>query len=179
MSRIPPIEPATAPATVAPLLAGVQQGLGMTPNLFRVAANSPAALEALVGFFGAVSKGRLDARTREAIALTVSEIDACDYCLSAHSALGKRAGLDEQALADARLGKSDDSRRMRLLGLARAIVDHRGRAGTVLDEVREAGISDAEVIEVAANVALTIFTNYLNELAATDLDFPVVRHHPR
>jgi uncharacterized peroxidase-related enzyme len=179
MSRIPAVDPATAPAAVKTMLAGVERGLGMTPNVFRVAARSPAALEAMVAFFGAVSKGSFDGRTREAIALTVSEADACDYCLSAHSALGKQAGLDEQALADARLVKSEDPRRQRLLALARAVVDHRGRVGKALDDVRSAGISDAEVVEVVANVALTIFTNYLNELAETEIDFPVVHHHPR
>jgi uncharacterized peroxidase-related enzyme len=179
MSRIIAINPEIAPAAVKPLLEGVQKGLGATPNLFRVAAQSPAALEALVSFFGAVAKGSLDARSREAIALAVSESNGCDYCLSAHSALGKRAGLDERALSDARLGRSDDSRRAALLALARATVDHRGRVGGALDEARQAGLSDPEIVELVANVALTLFTNYLNELAGTDIDFPVVRHHPR
>jgi uncharacterized peroxidase-related enzyme len=177
MSRIPAIDPATAPATVKPLLDGVQNSLGLTPNMFRVAASSPAALEALVAFFGAVGKGSFDARTREAIALAISEANACDYCLSAHTALGKHAGLDEKALADARLGKSDDARRRMLMVLARAILDNRGRAIGALDEARRAGVTDAEIVEVVANVALTVFTNYLNELAGTDIDFPAVRHH--
>jgi len=151
----------------------------MTPNLFRVAAQSPAALEALVSFFGAVGKGKLDARSREAIALSVSEINACDYCLSAHSALGNHAGLDEGAIDDARLGKSSDAHRQALLTLARATVQHRGRVDGVLDEARRAGLSDAELVEVVANVSLTIFTNYLNELAGTDIDFPAVHHHAR
>lgn len=179
MSRIPAIDPQSAPAHVKQLLDGVHKGLGMTPNLFRVAAQSPAALESLVASFGAVSKGRFDARTREAIALAVSEANGCDYCLSAHTALGKGAGLDERALADARLGTSDDRRRAALLALARATIDHRGRVGGALEEARGAGLSDAEIVELVANVALTIFTNYLNELAGTDIDFPVVHHHPQ
>jgi uncharacterized peroxidase-related enzyme len=177
MSRIPAVNPETASAAVQPLLDGVRKGLGATPNLFRVAAQSPAALEALVSFFGAVGKGSFDARTREAIALSVSEANACDYCLSAHSALGKRAGLDERMIADARLGKSEDDRRAALLVLARAILEQRGRVGNALEEARRAGISDAEIVELVANVSLTIFTNYLNELAGTEIDFPVVRHH--
>lgn len=179
MSRIAAIHLENAPTTVKALLEGVQKGLGMTPNLFRVAAQSPSALEALVGFFGAVGKGSFDARTREAIALVVSEQNGCDYCLSAHTALGKGAGLDERAIADARVGKSDDRRRAALLSLARAIVDNRGRVGGALDEARRAGSSDAELVELLANVALTIFTNYLNEFAGTDIDFPVVRHQPQ
>jgi AhpD family alkylhydroperoxidase len=179
MSRIAAIDPSTAPATVKPLLDGVQKGMGVTPNLFRVAGQSPAALESLVAQFGAAGKGSFDARTREAIALTVSESNACDYCLSAHCLLGKRAGLNDDALANARVGKSDDPHLGALLKLARTIVDRRGRVGDALDEARRSGISDAEVVELVANVALTTFTNYLNEVAGTDIDFPVVRHNAR
>jgi len=179
MSRIAAIDPATATAPVKPLLDGVQKGLGAVPNLFRVAAQSPAALEAMTSFFGAVARGTFDARTREAIALAVSEEDQCDYCLSAHTALGKQARLDERALADARLGKSEDGHRAALLALALATVQRRGRVGGALDQARRAGVSDGEIVELVANVALTIFTNYLNELAGTDIDFPIVRHNPR
>ena len=179
MSRIPAIDHETAPANVKPLLDGVKKGLGVTPNLFRVAAQSPAALEAMVGFFGAVSKGRFDARTREAIALAVSEANGCDYCLSAHSALGKQAGLDQRAIDSARLGVADEPRRAALLALARATLQHRGRVGSALDDARRAGLSDSEAVELVANVALTVFTNYLNELAETDIDFPVVNKHAR
>jgi uncharacterized peroxidase-related enzyme len=179
MSRIAAIDPSTASAAVKPLLDGVQKGMGMTPNLFRVAAQSPAALEALVSLFGATGKGSFNARTREAVALAVSEANGCDYCLSAHTAIGKHAGLSDAALEQARLAESDDAHLGALLKLARAILDRRGRIGEGLDAARRAGVTDAEVVEVVANVALTIFTNYLNEAAGTDMDFPVVRHHGR
>jgi uncharacterized peroxidase-related enzyme len=179
MSRIAAIDPSTAPATVKPLLDGVQRGLGAIPNLFRVAAQSPAALESLVAQFGAISKGSFDGRTREAVALAVSESNACDYCLSAHTQLGRRAGLNDDALAKARNGKSDDAHLGALLELARTVVDRRGLVGGALDEARRSGISDAEVVELVANVALTTFTNYLNEVAGTDIDFPIVRHDAR
>jgi uncharacterized peroxidase-related enzyme len=148
--------------------------------MFRVAAQSPAALEALSMFFGSVSKGRLDAKAREAVALTVSEIDRCDYCLSAHSALGKGAGLGEADLDKARRATAEDPRLAAMLRFARAVTDKRGRVDEqdVVD-VRRAGLSDAEIIDVVANVALTTFTNYLNEVAKTEIDFPVVHHHPR
>jgi uncharacterized peroxidase-related enzyme len=179
MSKIAAIDPTTAPADVQPLLEGVKRDLGGVPNMFRVAAQSPAALEALVSFFGAVGKGRFDAKTREAIALAVSEAAGCDYCLSAHTALGKHAGLDERALEEARHGRSDDPRRASLLALARAVVQRRGRVGSALDDARRAGLSDADLVEVVANVALTTFTNTLNEFAETEIDFPVVRHQAR
>jgi uncharacterized peroxidase-related enzyme len=176
MSRIAAIDTLTAPATVRPLLDGVQKGLGATPNMFRVAAQSPAALESLVAQFGAVGKGSFTARTREALALAVSESNACDYCLSAHTALGKRAGLNDDALDQVRSGYSDDAHLGALLKLARAVVDRRGHIGQALDEARRSGITDAEFIELLANVALTTFTNYLNVAAETDIDFPVIRH---
>jgi uncharacterized peroxidase-related enzyme len=176
MSHIPPVDKSTAPAPVSSLLEGVNRGLGMTPNMFRVAGQSPAVLDALVGFFGAVSKGRLSAAAREAIALAVSEANGCDYCLSAHSALGERAGLDDQARARARRGQSDDRRLASLLALALGTLDARTRSGRVLEDARRAGLSDAEILEVVANVALTVFTNYLNQVAGTEIDFPVV--HP-
>jgi len=175
MNRISAVDPSTATGTVKNLLDGVQKGLGVTPNLFRVAAQSPSVLEALTSMFGATSKGHLNAKTREAIALTVSEIDACDYCLSAHTALGKGAGLTEGALDEAREAKSDGARRAAALAFAKTLTEKRGR---VSDEdvaaARRAGLGDAEVLDVVANVALTTFTNYLNEVAKTEIDFPVV-----
>lgn len=180
MSRIPPVDPTTATGTVKTLLDGVQKGLGVTPNLFRVAAQSTPVLEALTSMFAAASKGRLNAKTREAIALTVSEIDACDYCLSAHSALGKGAGLSEVDLDKARQAKADDARLGVTLAFARKITETRGRISDQdMAEVRRAGLSDAEILDVVANVALTTFTNYLNEVAKTEIDFPIVKHHAR
>jgi uncharacterized peroxidase-related enzyme len=180
MSRIPAIDPSTATGTVKTLLDGVHKGLGVTPNMFRVAAHSPPVLEALTSMFGATSKGHLDAKTREAIALTVSEIDACDYCLSAHSLLGKGAGLTEGDLDQARDGKAADTRLAAALAFTRTITEKRGRVSDAdVAAVRRAGLSDAEILDVVANVALTTFTNYLNEVAKTEIDFPVVTHHPR
>jgi uncharacterized peroxidase-related enzyme len=176
MSQIAAIDPSTAPSAVRPLLDGVQKGMGATPNMFRVAAQSPVALESLVAQFGAMGKGSFDARTREALALAISESNACDYCISAHTTLGRRAGLNEQALEQVRAGRSDDAHLDALLKLARAVVERRGHIGDALDEARRAGVTDAEIIELLANVALTTFTNYLNVAAGTDIDFPVVRH---
>lgn len=180
MSRIPAVDPAASTGHVKTLLAGVQKGLGVTPNLFRVAAQSPAGLEALTSLFGAVSKGRLDAKTREAIALTVSEINACDYCLSAHTALGRGAGLGDADLEKARDASAADPRLAATLRFARSVTVNRGHASEAdLAEVRRAGLGDAEIVDVVANVALTTFTNYLNEVAGTEIDFPLVRHLER
>jgi uncharacterized peroxidase-related enzyme len=180
MSRIPAIDPSTATGPVQSLLDGVRRGLGATPNLFRVAAQSPAVLEGLVSLFGAVAKGHLGPRVREGIALAVSEFDACDYCLSAHSALGKAAGLSDDALSKARDAKADEPKLAVALRLARSIAEKRGHVSEAeLSEARRAGLADDEILEVVANVALTIFTNYLNEVASTDIDYPAVHYRPR
>jgi uncharacterized peroxidase-related enzyme len=180
MSRIPALPLENAAGQVKTMLDAVHRGLGVTPNMFRVAAQSPAALEALTSFFGATSKGRLDAKQREAIALAVSEAHRCDYCLSAHSALGKGAGLDETELAKAREGAADDAELAAMLRFARTVVEKRGRCEDHdLAELRRAGVSDGAIVEIVANVALTTFTNYLNEIAQTDIDFPRVTHRPR
>jgi uncharacterized peroxidase-related enzyme len=180
MSRIPAVDPASATGPVKPLLDGVHRGLGATPNLFRVAAQSASALEGMVMLFGAVAKGQLDAKTREAVALAVSEANGCDYCLSAHTALGRQAGLSDEALAGAREGRGDDPRGTAVLRLARTIVERRGHLGDAeLVEARRAGLTDGEIIEVVVNVALTTLTNYLNVVAATEIDFPIVRHRAR
>ncbi len=180
MSRIPAVDPASATGPVKTMLDGVHRGLGMTPNMFRVAAQSPATLEALTSLFGAVSKGRFNAKTREAIALTVSEIDRCDYCLSAHSALGKGAGLAPEDLDKARSAEASDPKLAALLALARQITEKRGRVTDAeVAAGRRAGLEDAEILELVTNVALTTFTNYMNEVASTEIDFPVVNHRPR
>jgi uncharacterized peroxidase-related enzyme len=144
--------------------------------MFRTAAQSPAVLEALVGMFGATSQTSLNARVREAIAMTVAEANGCDYCLSAHTALGKGAGLSQDDLDRARDAVSTDPRTMALLRFARQIVIDRAElSDATVASVREAGATDAEIVEVVALVALNIFTNYLNIVADTEIDFPVVR----
>jgi len=133
-----------------------------------------------VGLFGAVAKGKLGARARESIALTVSEIDECDYCLSAHSALGKGAGMTDEALTQARDAKAEDPKVAATLHFARVVTEKRGHVTDAdIAEARRARLGDTDMLEIVANVALTTFTNYLNEVAGTDMDFPVVAHRPR
>jgi uncharacterized peroxidase-related enzyme len=175
MSRIPAVDPAAATGAVKPLLEGVQKGLGMTPNMFRVAAQAPVVLEGLVALFGAIAKGKLSAKSREGIALAVSEQNGCDYCLSAHTALGTRAGLSAQDLEGARAWKAQDPALSAALRLARAVSEKRGQVTDAdLSEARRAGLSDPEILEVVLNVALTVFTNYFNLVAGTEIDFPRV-----
>jgi len=176
MSRIPAIDPDQAPASARPILSAVQASLGAIPNLFRVTTNSPAALDALVGAIGALSKGAINASAREAIALTVAEANGCDYCLSAHAALGSGAGLSETDIEDARHGRAADPKVNAMLAFARALVSNRGHVtNSDVEQLRLAGVTNGEIVEIVANVALNIFTNYLNRTADTEIDFPLVK----
>ena len=142
-------------------------------NIFRGMANSPAVLDAYLKFSGALKDGKLDAKAREAIALAVAQANRCDYCLSAHTAIGKSAGLDDAAIRDARQGRAADPKTAAAVALARKLVDGKGAVGDAdVLAARAAGLDDGEIAEVVANVALNIFTNYFNHLNQTEVDFP-------
>ena len=177
MSRIP--TPATiddAPAASRPLLEAVKKQLGVAPNLFRLVANNPAALEGYLGLSGALGKGALPAPTRERIALTVAEINGCSYCLSAHTYLGKNlAKLDDAEITANRSGASNDPKADAAVRFAAKVVHERGHVSE--DDVRAvkfAGYDDAQLIEIVLHVALNTWTNYINEVAKTDVDFPLI-----
>ncbi len=176
MSRIPPVDPTTTAGKARELLAGVQKSLGATPNLYRVVAQSPVALEGVLGLTGALARGRLGPRLREQIALTVAEANACDYCLSAHTALGRGLKLSDAELALARQGRASDPRDEAALRFAARVIERRGRVDDAdLAEVRRAGFDDGQIVEIVANTVLNVFTNYLNQVAETEIDFPIVR----
>lgn len=173
MSRITAIDPAQAAGKNAELFSAVKSKLGVVPNLMRTLAHSPAALEAYLGLGATLSKGVLPAAVREQLALAIGEANACDYCVAAHSLLGKGAGLSPVAVMGARLARAEDPKVDALLKFAAAVVAERG---LVSDEavaaVRAAGAGDAEIIEVVAHVALNTLTNYTNHVAQTAVDFP-------
>ena len=165
-----------SPAAAQPLLHAVEKQLGVVPNLFRVVGNSPAALEGYLGLNGALGKGELEAATRERIALAVAEVNACDYCLSAHTYLGKNlAKLSEAEIAANRDGMSTDSKADAAVRFAVKLVKARGHVSDAdVQAVKKAGYNDAQVIEIVLHVALNTLTNYVNEVAKTEIDFPVV-----
>lgn len=177
MSRIAiPVSIETAPAASQPLLLAVKKQLGSVPNLFRMVANSPAALEGYVSLFGALGKASLPAATGERIALAVAQINECGYCLAAHTYLGKHvAKLDDAEMNANRDGSSNDVKARAAVEFAVKVTTNRGHIdANDLQQVRSAGYSDAEVIEIVLHVALNTWTNYINEVAQTDIDFPVV-----
>jgi uncharacterized peroxidase-related enzyme len=175
MTRLHAIDPATATGEAKVLLDGVQKKLGMTPNVIRTIANSAAALQAYLGFGDALSSGRFDARSREAIALTVAGANSCEYCASAHSALSKSLKVDDAEI-DRRLGgHASDPVLDSALVFARKVVEKRGFVSDDdMAAVRAAGHDDDAVTEIVANVVANIFTNYINHIAETEIDFPNV-----
>ncbi len=176
MPRLTAIDPARAEGKAKALLDGVQKTLGMTPNLMRTLANAPAALEAFLSLGQALGKGRLDAKTREAIALAVAGVNGCDYCASAHSALGARLSVSREELAANLEGHSADPTLAAILRFARAVVVERGWVSDAdLAEARAAGLDDGQITEIVAAVAANIFTNYVNHVARTEVDFPLVQ----
>lgn len=177
MSRIAtPVSIETAPAASQPLLEAVKKQLGLVPNMFRIIGNSPAALEGFLGLSGSLGKGTLDVKTRNRIALAVAEGNGCSYCLAAHTYLGKNlAKLSDDEIAANRNGASTDTRADTALKFAAAIVRERGHVSAdEVQSVKDAGYTDAQIIEIVLHVALNTLTNYVNEVVKTDIDFPEV-----
>ena len=154
MSRLKTIDPAEASGKTKELLERIQATFGMTPNLMRVMASSPAVLESYLSIGATLRGGVLPAKLRERIALVVAEANSCEYCLAEHSAAGKMAGLSQEELLDSRQGVSQDTKIEAALKFARLLVERRGNASdTDLARIREAGYGDAEIAEIVANVA--------------------------
>ena len=177
MSRLPtPASIEASPVAAQPLLQAVKKQLGVVPNLFRLVGNSPAALEGYLGLNGALAKGTLEAPTRERIALAVAEVNGCSYCLSAHSYLGKNlAKLSDAEIAANRDGGSTDAKADAAVRFAVKLVNARGHVSDAdIMAVKEGGYTDAQIIEIVLHVALNTLTNYVNEVAKTEIDFPVV-----
>jgi len=175
MSRLQAIQSNAATGKAKELLDAVEAKLKITPNMTRVMANSPAVLEAYLGFSGALSHGALDAKLREEIALEVGEQNSCQYCVSAHTAIGKMSGLTDSEIEQARDAKSVSAKNAAALKFAREIVAKKGRTtdGDV-EAVRRAGFTDGEIAEIIAHVALNVFTNYFNNTAGVEVDFPKI-----
>jgi uncharacterized peroxidase-related enzyme len=175
MSRIQPVDPRAAGGEARELLDTVQSQLGVTPNFVRVLAHSPKALGGYLGLYGGVSAASIDLATRERIALAVAEGNACQYCVSAHTAIGRHAGLANDEMLLNRKGGSADAKAAAAVEFARALNESRGGVTAAdIDAVRRAGYSDAQIVEIIAIVTLNVFTNLVGKAALVDIDFPKV-----
>jgi uncharacterized peroxidase-related enzyme len=175
MSRLTAIQPENATGKAKQLLDAVQAKLKITPNLTKVMANAPAVLQGYLGLSGALVEGVLDPKLREKLALEIGEQNSCQYCVSAHTAIGKMTGLSDSEIEAARGAQSAVPKHAAALAFAHQIVASKGRlSDTDFNAVRAAGLSDAEIAEVIAHVAMNIFTNYFNNIAQVEVDFPKV-----
>lgn len=172
--RLPLIQPETATGETARLLARAQATLGITPNLAKAMANSPAVLRAYLDFTTALRDSSLPAAVTERIALFAAQANGCDYCLSKHSYIATQtAGLTTEEVERARRGDTTDP----AFAFAAALIL---RNGSVTDEdltrARAGGLSDAQLTEVVAQVALNLFTNYFTQAARVEIDWPLIHH---
>ncbi len=175
MSRITTITNETATPEQAALFEAIQAQIGMVPNFLKVFANSPAALRAFLGLHSIANEGSIDLPTRERIALALAQQNSCEYCLSAHSAIGKKAGLDNSEINANRSGSSNDSKAAVAVKLARSLAEHSGDITTAeLIEARNAGYSDADIVEIITHVGMNILTNILGKASRVEIDFPKV-----
>ncbi len=175
MPRLSPVDHATAEGRTKELLDSVQAKMGTVPNLLGTLANAPAALAAFLQAGDALSSGVFDAKTRDAIALTVAGLNKCDYCASAHAFISSSLKVDQTEIARRLNGTSEDPKLNAILSFTRSVVETKGRVNDEdLQAARAAGISDAEITEIVAHVALNVFTNYFNHVADTEIDFPVI-----
>ncbi len=158
------------------VLAQIKAAFGVVPNMFKAAANSPAALNSMWGSFGALGAGVIGAQLGEQIAVAVANRNQCEYCLAAHTVLGQKAGASAEEMAAAQIGESNDPKTSVALTFALKLVENRGQIlPSDVEHLRMIGFDDEHIVEILAHVALNLFTNYVNVAFAVPVDFPKVK----
>jgi len=176
MSRILPVELYKTDPTTAKMLDAVKAKLGMLPNIFTTFALSPASLNGYLELSSALARGALTDKQRELIAITVAQENSCEYCLSAHAAIGKGVGLGDVEIENARIGKSEDPIDAAIIEFSLNVVRSKGGVSDDnLEAIRKVCKDDGMIIEIVTNVVLNILTNFVNRLAGTEVDFPVFK----
>ncbi|MFN3152782.1 carboxymuconolactone decarboxylase family protein [Bremerella sp.] len=175
MPRLQPIALESAQGKQRELLDAAKKKLGKHINIIATMANSPAVLEAYLGFSAALGHSKLPAKAREAVAMRIGEKNHCQYCVSAHTAIGKMVGFTEEETVKVRQGEAADPTVQAVLDLADAIAQTKGFiSDDQFNAAKAAGLSDEEIAEVVGLVALNYFTNFFNHVAGTEVDFPEV-----
>ncbi|MEJ6008078.1 carboxymuconolactone decarboxylase family protein [Paucibacter sp. AS339] len=176
MNRVPLVDRKATTADRKALLDSIHSAFGATPNMFRTVANSPAALKSMWSSFGALGAGVIAPKLGEQIAVAVADRNACNYCLAAHTALGRKAGASAEEMHHAQSGESADAKTQAALSFALKLVNDRGQVGgSDVQALRTVGFGDEEIVEILAHVALNLFTNYVNVAFAVPVDFPAVK----
>lgn len=176
MARVTLVSRESATGDTRAVLDQIHGAFGVDPNMFRATANSPAALKSMWSAFGALGTGKLGAKLGEQIAVAIANYNNCEYCLAAHTALGRKAGASAEEMAAAQVGQSGDPRTLAILTFVLKVVANRA-ALTDADvaAVKAAGVDDEALVEIVANIALNLFTNYINVALAVPVDFPGVK----
>ncbi len=175
MTRLNSVNPDTAEGRAKDLFDAAKKKMAGVPNILRVMANQPAVLDMYFKINEALSGGSFDAPTREAVALATAGENSCEYCAAAHTAISKGLKVDAAEIKRRIEGQSEDSRVRAILDLAKRIIETKGFVSDEdLENARKAGLSDGDIMETVGNVALNFFTNYVNHVADTDIDFPKV-----
>lgn len=175
MARIEILNPETTTGEKKEILAQINNAFGVTPNMFKTIANSTPALKMMWSAFGALGSGKIGAKLGEQIAVAVADVNRCEYCLAAHTALGKGAGLSAETMAQAQLGRSTDPKTQAALTFVIKLVKERANVSPDdISSLKRAGYTEEEVAEILAHVALNIFTNYTNVAFDVPVDFPKV-----
>lgn len=176
MARVTQINDERANPVTLALFRKIRDMLGFVPNLYRAAASQPAVLSALLNLESELSRGNFDPRTRKAIGLAISAANRSDYCVSAFAAISKDLMVDDTEIAERLEGKSDNTRLQAKLSFALVVLEKYGRISDEdIDAAHKAGLSDGDIMEIVGNVVESIFTNYINNVAQPEIDFPVVR----
>jgi AhpD family alkylhydroperoxidase len=179
MSRLEAIRYEEASPEAQELLDGIKKKVLRIPNIYATIAHSPVALKAFLEHTAALKSGAFDAQETEAIALSIAQVNHCGYCLAAHTAMAKMAGLSEEDTWALRSGTSRDAKLKAVTGLAKDVVETQGHPSREkLDAFFAAGYNQAALVELIALVALNIFTNYFNHIAGTTVDFPAYKELP-
>jgi uncharacterized peroxidase-related enzyme len=164
MTRLKAISPDEATGKTKELFNAIQGKLGLVPNMMRTMGNSPALLEGYLNLSGALSHGKLGAKTGELLALAVSQKNNCDYCLSAHTFIGEKlVHIDANTLQNARNANAADAKTDAILKFANVLVNKQGLVNDAdVDTIKAAGLTDGEIGEIVGHVALNVLTNYFN-----------------
>jgi uncharacterized peroxidase-related enzyme len=176
MAYFTPVEPDTASGKTAELLAQVQKTLGSTPNMTKAMANSPTLLKSYLALFTAVATGTIPAAVRARLAIATAQLNGCEYCLSSHTYIGANiTHVDAAELDNARAGQSNDPHVAALLKLSNTIAENAGDVDEAdINTARQAGVTEEEIGELIANLALNTLTNYFNIMAHVNNDWPIV-----
>lgn len=152
----------------------LKKSIGTVPNLYATLAHSDTALGTYLALQNA--KSSIAGKAREVVNLVVSQVNACEYCLAAHTALGRKAGATSDEMAAAQMGESADPKTAAALRFALKVVNDRAQVNDAdVQSLRDVGFDDGAIVEILAHVALNLFTNYVNVAFAVPVDFPSVK----